>query len=168
MQPASLLLGLIVLCSCFPLSHIFCCTTKFSHCNFLQTFPHSNIKNSISATLMKENELSFITLQLASAAGQAAAPGTLMPHPAEVAWAATAIPWAGTNPRFSSFVLHRQLNKPMQLHHLCILHTLLDLTVVKACFAVLINNCYAKSCGRTGMQDKNEKDGFERISIPPD
>lgn len=41
---------------------------------------------------MKENELAFITLQLANAAGQAAAPGTVMPHPAEVAWAATAIP----------------------------------------------------------------------------
>lgn len=41
---------------------------------------------------MKGNELSFIMLQLANAAGQAAAPGTTTPHPAEVEWAAGAIP----------------------------------------------------------------------------
>lgn len=65
----------------FSVSH-FCCTTKFSHCNFLQALPHSYIKNSIRAALMKENELSSTELQLASAAGQAAALGTAMPHPA--------------------------------------------------------------------------------------
>lgn len=50
------------------------------------------MKNSISAAINERKRVAFITLQLANAAGQAAAPGTVMPHPAEVAWAATAIP----------------------------------------------------------------------------